>query len=84
MFRLWPVFLIYQENLLSVENVGDFDPIGSKIIQMLWLCYLNIGIGCAWARHSNAKLYPTGLINHANLSSVENVGGLEPTGSGNF
>lgn len=41
-------------------------------------------MGCPWARHSKAKLCPIGLMNHANLSSVENVGDLEPTGSVNY
>lgn len=43
-----------------------------------------MGIGCPWARHNNAKLCLIGLIiNQASLSSVENVGGFEPTGSEN-
>lgn len=39
-------------------------------------------MGCPWAGHNNSKLYLTGRMNQANLSSLENVGGLEPTGSG--
>lgn len=31
-FIFCPIFLTYQENLLSVENVGDFVPMGSKIL----------------------------------------------------
>lgn len=89
MSRSWPIFLTYQENLLSVENDGALDPMGSRIKFIIDLLknyinfnrYLYIGTGNPWARQSRAKLCPTDLINHANLSSVENVGDLEPTGS---
>lgn len=47
------------------------------------MLYLNKGTGYPWARQSNAKLCSVGLTNHANLSSVENVGDLEPMGSEN-
>lgn len=48
---------------------------------MILTKYLNMGTGKACAGHNIAKLCPKLLTNHANLSSVENAGDLDPTGS---
>lgn len=63
--KLWPSSLSMVLLRRSFENLGPFDPIGSKVQQkyLSWFnisdqTYLNIGVGDACAGHNRAMLLP--------------------------